>query len=76
MGIPFIVVALMALIPLFMVISVIFSGFAGWLFALIFPESFSGLIGWLGVDWTGFEAGAILGFIGSFFKSYYTAKDK
>ena len=47
-------------------------GICGWLFAIVFDATFAELQGFLGVGASGFEMGAALGFVSSFFRG--TAK--
>ena len=50
-----------------------FGGVGGYIFALVFDDSFAVFVEWGGIPTTsGFEVGAVLGFLGGFFKSTQT----
>ena len=51
-----------------------FGGVAGWVFAWIFDESFLKLVELLNVEATGWQVGAILGFVGEFFRTTVSNK--
>jgi predicted cobalt transporter CbtA len=52
-----------------LIIAPLFGGVVGWIFATVFPESFRVLQRIVAIDATGFEFGAVLGFIAGFFRS-------
>ena len=53
---------------LFLLMPVV-GGAAGWVFAIIFEDSFAALQGLLHTDASGFQIGAALGFVASFFRN-------
>jgi hypothetical protein len=58
------------------ILGTLFGGIAGWTVNLVFPFVFSTLNSLLGTELTAFEMGAVLGFVGGFFRTSVTKKDE
>jgi hypothetical protein len=56
------------------ILSTLIGGIVGWIIGLVFPYVIATLNTLTGLTLTGFEMGAALGFVGSFFKSTTTVK--
>jgi hypothetical protein len=50
-------------------LNTVFGGIVGWVVNIMFPFVTATLNGLAGTELSGFEAGAVLGFFGSFFRS-------
>lgn len=66
------VILVAALFFLGALLSTLFGGFVGWAVDLVFPFVITTVNQLAGTDLTGFETGAVLGFVGSFFRSTLT----
>jgi hypothetical protein len=64
----------LALLFVAMLLSTLIGGCAGWVVESVFPYVITTLNTLTGLSLTGFEMGAVLGFVGSFFKSSLTNK--
>ena len=51
-------------------VGVIGGAFCGWIVGLVFDATLTTLIAWMGLDFAPWQFGAILGFIGGFFKNW------
>jgi hypothetical protein len=67
-------VSLIAILFVAMLLSTLIGGCAGWVVESVFPYVITTLNTLTGLSLTGFEMGAVLGFVGSFFKSSLTNK--
>jgi hypothetical protein len=67
-------ISLIALLFVAMLLSTLIGGCAGWVVESVFPYVITTLNTLTGLSLTGFEMGAVLGFVGSFFKSSLTNK--
>ena len=64
----------LAILFVAMLLSTLIGGCAGWVVESVFPYVITTLNTLTGLSLTGFEMGAVLGFVGSFFKSSLTNK--
>lgn len=62
----FMVAGLVFFVPL---IGAVFGAFSGWIVGLFFDETMATFIQWLEVEASPWQIGAVLGFVGGFFKS-------
>jgi hypothetical protein len=69
-------VSLIAILFVAMLLSTLIGGCAGWVVEAVFPFVIVTLNTLTGLSLTGFEMGAVLGFVGSFFKSSLTNNNK
>ena len=54
------------------ILGTLMGGFAGWVVGLVFVDTIASLKQFLGLAVTNFELGAMLGFVGGFFRSSQT----
>lgn len=54
---------------LLLILAPTFGGIGGWVFSLVFNDTFASLQEFLGTDANGFQIGAALAFVGAFLKS-------
>jgi hypothetical protein len=66
---------IIGLLFLVIILSTLFGGIAGWTVDLVFPFVATTLNLLLGTTLTAFEMGAVMGFVGSFFRTSVTNKD-
>jgi hypothetical protein len=69
-------ISLIAILFVAMLLSTLIGGCAGWVVESVFPYVITTLNTLTGLSLTGFEMGAVLGFVGSFFKSSLTNNNK
>ena len=68
-------VGIIGLLFFVIILSTLFGGIAGWTVNLVFPFVATTLNSLMGTELTAFEMGAVLGFVGSFFRTSLTKKD-
>jgi hypothetical protein len=68
-------VGIIGLLFFVIILSTLFGGIAGWTVDLVFPFVAITLNSLLGTTLTAFEMGAVMGFVGSFFRTSVTNKD-
>jgi hypothetical protein len=66
---------IVAMVFFVIILSTLFGGIAGWTVDLVFPFVATTLNSLLGTELTAFEMGAVMGFVGGFFKTSVTNKD-
>lgn len=69
-------ISLVALLFVAILLSTLVGGVVGWTVDLMFPFVVTTLNTLTGLELTAFEMGAVLGFVGSFFKSSLTNNNK
>ena len=69
-------VAIAALLFVAVLLGTLIGGIVGWIVGLVFPFVIVTLNTMTGLTLTAFEMGAVLGFVGSFFKTSVTKKDE
>lgn len=69
------VMGIMAVLFLVVVMSTLIGGIVGWIVGMVFPFVIVTLNTLTDLTLTGFEFGAVLGFVGSFFKSSQNIKE-
>jgi membrane protein YqaA with SNARE-associated domain len=62
-------VAIVALLFVAVLASTVIGGIVGWIVGAVFPFVIEALNQLTGLQLTGFETGAVLGFVGAFFRS-------
>ena len=68
-------VGIIGLLFFVIILSTLFGGNAVWTVTLVFPFVATTLNSLMGTELTAFEMGAVLGFVGSFFRTSVTKKD-
>jgi len=68
--------AVAALLFVAAIIGTFVGGVVGWIIGMVFPYVIASLNTVLGLSLTGFEMGAVLGFVGSFLSTSTTVKNK
>ena len=68
-------VGIIGLLFFVIILSTLFGGIAAWTVDLVFPFVATTLNSLLGTELTAFEMGAVMGFVGSFFRTSVTKKD-
>ena len=66
---------IVAMVFFVIILSTLFGGIAGWTVDLVFPFVATTLNTLIGTKLSAFEMGAVLGFVGGFFKTSVTNKD-
>jgi hypothetical protein len=69
-------VAIAAILFVAVLLSTVIGGIVGWIVGLVFPFVIVTLNTLTGLTLTAFEMGAVLGFVGSFFKTSVTKESK
>jgi len=69
-------VAIAAILFVAVLLGTLIGGIVGWVVGLVFPFVIVTLNTLTGLTLTGFETGAVLGFVGSFFKTSVTKESK
>jgi hypothetical protein len=69
-------VAIAALLFVAVLLGTLIGGIVGWIVGLVFPFVIVTLNTLTGLTLTAFEMGAVLGFVGSFFKTSVTKESK
>jgi hypothetical protein len=69
-------VGIIGLVFFVIILGTLFGGIAGWTVNLVFPFVFSTLNSLLGTELSAFEIGAVLGFIGGFFRTNVSNKSE
>jgi hypothetical protein len=72
----FVITGIFGLIFIGVLFSTVFGGVIGWIIGWIFPFVIESLNTITGLSLTGFETGAVLGFVGSFFRSHLKESEK
>jgi hypothetical protein len=69
-------VAIAAILFVAVILGTLVGGIVGWIVGLVFPFVIVTLNTMTGLTLTAFEMGAVLGFVGSFFKTSVTKESK
>jgi hypothetical protein len=69
-------VAIAAILFVAVLLGTLIGGIVGWIVGLVFPFVIVTLNTMTGLTLTAFEMGAVLGFVGSFFKTSVTKENK
>ena len=69
-------VAIAAILFVAVILGTLVGGIVGWVVGLVFPFVIVTLNTLTGLTLTGFEMGAVLGFVGSFFRTSVTKKNE
>lgn len=67
-------IATAALFFFLILVSTLFGGITGWVVGMVFPYVITTVNAVIGTQLTAFEVGAVLGFVGSFFRSSNATK--
>ena len=69
------VIGIVVMLFVAVIASTVIGGVVGWCVDLVFPFVPATLNSLMGTQLTGFEVGAVLGFVGAFFRNSSTKKD-